>query len=95
MDAASWERNRGSYGTEIRPLPCNGSEGAVALAFRNGPIEDLRAGKPCVACSGNPAISQVSDEEMKTIMKAAVNKVYSLLWQRENDSDAYIRSLDL
>ena len=32
---------------------------------------------------------------MKKIMKQAVNKVYSLLWQRENDSEAYARSLIL
>jgi hypothetical protein len=32
---------------------------------------------------------------MKKIMKAAVNKVYSLLWQRENDSEAYGKSLVL
>lgn len=25
----------------------------VALAFRNGPIEDLHAGRPCTVCSGN------------------------------------------
>ena len=24
----------------------------VAPAFRNGPIEDLHAGKPCTACEG-------------------------------------------
>jgi hypothetical protein len=24
----------------------------VALAFRNGPIEDLHAGKPCEICNG-------------------------------------------
>ena len=67
----------------------------VALAFRNGPIEDLHAGRPCAACNGNPEISHISDEEMKKIMKAAVNKVYSLLWQRENDSEAYGKSLVL
>jgi hypothetical protein len=67
----------------------------VALAFRNGPIEDLHAGRPCVASNDNRAISHISDEEMKRIMKAAVNKVYSLLWQRENDSEAYAKSLAL
>jgi len=67
----------------------------VALAFRNGPIEDLHAGRPCAACNGNSEISHISDEEMMKIMKAAVNKVYSLLWQRENDSEAYLKSLVL
>jgi hypothetical protein len=37
----------------------------TALAFRNGPIEDLHAGKPCAACAGRPEFSHVSDEEMK------------------------------
>ena len=37
----------------------------------------------------------ISDEEMKRIMKAAVNKVYSLLWQRKNDREAYAKSLAL
>ena len=43
----------------------------VALAFRNGPIEALHAGKPCAVYSGNPAVSHISDEEMKAMMKSA------------------------
>lgn len=42
----------------------------VALAFRNGPIEDLHAGRPCTVCSGYREISHISDEEMKAIMKS-------------------------
>jgi hypothetical protein len=45
----------------------------VALAFRNGPIEDLHAGRPCPACSGQPGISHITDEEMKGLMKSAVD----------------------
>lgn len=67
----------------------------VALAFRNGPIEDLHAGKACPTCNADSSYSRISDEEMKEIMKAAVNTVYSLLWKRENDSEAYARSLVL
>jgi hypothetical protein len=67
----------------------------VALAFRNGPIEALHAGKPCAVCSGNSAVSHISDEEMKVIMKSAVNTLYRLLWQRENDSKAYLEKLVL
>ena len=37
----------------------------VALAFRNGPIEDLQAGISCPACSGDADISHISDDEMK------------------------------
>ncbi len=67
----------------------------VALAFRNGPIEDLHAGKTCPTCSADSGYSRFSNEEMKEIMKAAVNTVYSLLWTRENDSEAYAKSLAL
>jgi hypothetical protein len=67
----------------------------VALAFRNGPIEDLHAGKVCPTCSADMGYSRISDEEMKGIMQAAVNTVYSLLWKKDNDSDAYDKSLIL
>ena len=67
----------------------------VALAFRNGPIETLHAGKPCAVCCGNPAVSHISDEEMKAIMKSAVDTRYRLLWQRENDPAAYMENLVL
>ena len=67
----------------------------VALAFRNGPIEALHAGKPCAVCSGNPAVSHISDEEMKAMMKSAVNTLYRLLWQRNYDSAAYTENLAL
>jgi hypothetical protein len=67
----------------------------VALAFRNGPIEDVHAGKLCPTCGGRAEYSHVSDEQMKAIMKSAVNRLYSLLWQRENDVAAYAESLSL
>ena len=67
----------------------------VALAFRNGPIEDLHAGRQCTVCSGNREISHISDEEMKAIMKSAVNTLYLLLWQRDYDPDAYSEKLAL
>ena len=67
----------------------------VALAFRNGPIEALHAGKPCPTFSVDNSYSRISDDEMKGIMKAAVNAVYSLLWMKENDSEAYAESLVL
>src|ERR1700677_543602 len=67
----------------------------VALPFGNGPIEDLHEGKTCPTCSANSTYSRISVEEMKGIMKAAVNTVYSLLWKRENDSGAFAKSLVL
>ena len=61
----------------------------VALAFRNGPIEDLHAGTPCPTCQSDPKFSHVSDTEMTLIMQNAVDHVYRLLWQRTNDPAAY------
>jgi hypothetical protein len=66
----------------------------VALAFRNGPIEDLHAGTPCPACSGNPVVSRITDDEMKLIMKNAVNMVYKLLKLKSSDPDAYTRNIE-
>lgn len=65
----------------------------VALAFRNGPIEDLHAGTPCPACSGRAEISRISDDEIKAIMKSAVDSLYRLLWQRDYDPRDYQESL--
>ncbi len=66
----------------------------VAQAFRNGPIEDLHAGKTCPVCSTDPTYSRISDAEMKVLMKNAVTQVYKLLWLRDHDLDAYARTLD-
>ena len=67
----------------------------VALAFRNGPIEDLHAGRPCAVCSGDREISHITDDEMKAIMKAAVNTIYRFLWLRNSDPAAYNEKLAL
>ena len=67
----------------------------VALAFRNGPIENLHSGRPCPACSGNAEISHITDEEMKGLMKSAVNALYRLLWLREYDPRSYHEQLAL
>ena len=67
----------------------------TALAFRNGLIEDLHAGRICPTCSGKPEYSHITDPEMKAMKMAAVNAIYRLLWQRENDPAAYVRSLEL
>jgi hypothetical protein len=61
----------------------------VALAFRNGPIEDVHAGKRCPACFGGEGYSRISDGEMKLIMKNAVDRVFSLLLLRDTDPEAY------
>ena len=61
----------------------------VALAFRNGPIEDIHAGKPCPTCYGKRGYSRITDEEMKVIMKHAVDHAYKLLWLRERKPREY------
>ena len=65
----------------------------VALAFRNGPIEDLHAGKVCPACDGKAGYSRISDTEMKLIMKNAVNRLYALLYLKADDPESYARQI--
>ena len=67
----------------------------VALAFRNGPIEDLHAGKPCLARNSKTDVSHISDDEMKAIMKSAVDAPYRLLWKRDYDPRDYQEDLAL
>ena len=65
----------------------------VALAFRNGPIEDLHAGKMCPNCEGNAAYSRITDAEMKVIMASAVDRVYRLLKLKASDTVEYERQI--
>jgi hypothetical protein len=65
----------------------------VVLAFRNGPIEDLHAGKICPTCNGKPGYSRISNDEMKLIMKNAVNRVYRLLRLKSDNPDAYTKQI--
>jgi hypothetical protein len=65
----------------------------VVLAFRNGPIEDVHAGKTCPACNGKTGYSRISDAEMKLIMKNAVNRVCWLLRLKADDPDTYARQI--
>jgi len=66
----------------------------VALAFRNGPIEDVHAGKQCPTCAGKSEYSHITQAEMKNIMKHAVDTVYELLWQKRNDPEEYKATLE-
>ena len=61
----------------------------VALAFRNGPIEDIHAGLPCPTCTGQAAYSRITDAEMKSIMKNAVDHVYALLLLKSERPEEY------
>jgi DNA-binding MarR family transcriptional regulator len=71
------------------------AKGIVLHAFRNGPLEDLHAGKLCPECSGKTGYSRITDEEMKRLMKTAVNRVFTLLRLREEEPGEYERLLQL
>lgn len=72
----------------------NEAKAIVALAFRNGPIENVHAGRVCPLCTGSSEYSRITDEEMKAMMKSAVNAVYKLLLNRDSDADTYRKSIE-
>ena len=78
--------------TLVPEIPAE-AKALVALAFRNGPIEDLHAGEVCPTCTSRPEFSHISLEEIKTVMKNSVDTLYRLLWQREYDPEKYQRNL--
>ncbi len=62
------------------------------LAFRNGPIEDLHAGKYSPLLE-NQDLSRITDQEMKTLMIDASAKLAELLALRDSDPDDFARLL--
>ena len=81
--------------TNLDPEIAAEAKSLVALAFRNGPIEDVHAGRECPHCAGKAEYSHITDAEMKNIMKNAVDSVYKLLWMKENDPEKYAASIEL
>ena len=65
----------------------------VALAFRNGPIEKVHAGKLCPTCGAGAEYSRITDGEMEAIMRSAVDRVYTLLRLKNADLDGYERQI--
>lgn len=65
----------------------------VALAVRNGPLQDVHAGVTCPTCSGEEGYSRITDAEMQKIIKVAVSQVFRLLWLRDNDPEGYQREI--
>ena len=61
----------------------------VALAFRDGPIEDVHAGKTCPTCRRAPEYSGITNAEMKTIMKTAVDRVYTMLRLQQEEPENF------
>jgi hypothetical protein len=62
----------------------------VAFAFRNGPIEDLHAGKYSDLLSDS-SLSRITDAEMKALMINACQKMEELLRLKESNPDEYVR----
>ncbi len=62
----------------------------VAWAFRNGPIEELHAGRISNLLS-DPALSRITDEEMKSLMLFACKRMAWLLELKESDPADYRR----
>lgn len=60
----------------------------VAFAFRNGPIEDLHAGKYSELLEDS-SFSRITDAEMKTLMLNACQKMEELLRLKESNPDEY------
>jgi hypothetical protein len=70
------------------------AKGIVVLAFRNGPIENVHAGKECPNCAGKVEYSHITQDEMKNIMKRAVDTDYKLLWLKQNDPEKYKATIE-
>src|SRR5436190_2023117 len=64
----------------------------VAWAFRNGPIEDLHAGKHSPLLEDR-SLSRITDEEMKTLMLNACETMEELLRLKESDPEEYARHI--
>ena len=60
----------------------------VAIAFRNGPLEDLHAGKPSELLKDS-TLSRITDDEMQLIMINACQHVERLLREKQEDPGAY------
>ena len=75
--------------SERDPKSVREAKAIVALAFRNGPIENLHAGKECPACLGKVGYKRITDSEMKAIMKNAVDHVYKFSVMKQADPGRY------
>jgi len=81
--------------TEIdRKALAREAKAIVALAFRNGPIEDIHAGKLCPTCSGLSGYSRITNQEMKALMKTAVDRVFALLLLKAESTTEYERQVE-
>lgn len=66
----------------------------IALAVRNGPIEDLHAGKHSALLEDH-TLSRLTNSEMKVLMIYATRILAALLAMRDTHPEAYRRHLQL
>lgn len=66
----------------------------TVLAFRNGYIEELHAGRHHEALD-DPEVSRITDEEMKRLMIQASEQLARLLHLRETDPEKYQKEIEL
>lgn len=64
----------------------------VASAFRNGPLEDLHAGKYSELLE-QKELSRITDDEMKELMINACEKMEELLRLKETDPQKYAEEI--
>lgn len=62
----------------------------TAYAFRNGPLEDLHAGKAS-PLTDDPSLSRITDAEMKKLMINASEHLAKMLALRDSDPEKYRR----
>src|SRR5919108_4471623 len=60
----------------------------TAFAFRNGPLEDLHAGRS-PPLTDDPSLSRITDAEMKHLMITASEKLASMLTLEKRDPEKY------
>ena len=60
----------------------------VAYAFRNGPLENLHAGRASPLLE-DPSLSRITDQEMKELMLNACEHIEKLLRLKETDPEQY------
>lgn len=62
----------------------------TAFALRNGPIENIHAGKSS-PLTADPSLSRITDDEMKELMINASEILATVLALRDSDPDKYRR----